>query len=141
MEEMSQEEWRAFVLEGTRTAKLAVTRADGSPHLKPIWFVLDGDEFVFTTAETSVTGRVLRRDPRVSLLVDDEAPPFAYVLAEGRAAVETELEPLRSWATRIGGRYMGADRADEFGARNGVPGELLVRVTPSKLLARRGIAD
>jgi PPOX class probable F420-dependent enzyme len=141
MEEMSREEWHVFVQEGTRTGKLAVTRADGSPHVKPIWFVLDGDDFLFNTAETSVTGRALRRDPRVSLVVDDEAPPFAYVLVEGKATIETGLEPLRESATRIGGRYMGADRAEEFGARNGVPGELLVRVAPGRVLARRGIAD
>jgi hypothetical protein len=36
---------------------------------------------------------------------------------------------------------MGADRADEYGARNGVPGELVVRVTPTKVLAVRDLAD
>jgi hypothetical protein len=36
-------------------------------------------------------------------------------------------------AARIGGRYMGADRADEFGRRNAVAGELLVRVQPTKV--------
>jgi PPOX class probable F420-dependent enzyme len=141
MEEMSRDEWHAFVREGTRTGKLAVTRADGSPHVKPIWFVLDGDDFVFNTSETSVTGRALRRDPRASLLVDDEEPPFAYVLVDGRATIGADLGPMRDWATRIGGRYMGAERAEEFGARNAVPGELLVRITPGKVLARQGIAD
>jgi len=141
MEEMSREEWHTFVLDGTRTGKLATVRADGSPHVKPIWFVLDGDDFLFTTSESSVTGRTLRRDPRISLLVDDEEPPFAYVLIEGEAALDPGPGQLREWATRIGGRYMGDDRAEEFGARNGVPGELLVRVTPTKVLARRGIAD
>ena len=141
MEDMSRAEWHAFVQKGTRTGKLAVTRADGSPHVKPIWFVLDGDDFLFNTSETSVTGRALRRDRRVALLVDDESAPFAYVLVDGEASVETAFGPLRDSATRIGGRYMGAHRAAEFGARNGVPGELLVRVTPAKVLARRGIAD
>jgi hypothetical protein len=141
MEEMSREEWHAFVRQGTRTGKLAVTRADGSPHVKPIWFVLDDDDFVFNTSETSVTGRALRRDPRVSLLIDDEEPPFAYVLVDGRATLDADLGPMRDWATQIGGRYMGSDRADEFGSRNAVPGELLVRITPAKVLARRGIAD
>ena len=36
---------------------------------------------------------------------------------------------------------MGADRADEFGDRNGVPGELLVRVTPTRLVGESGVAD
>jgi hypothetical protein len=48
---------------------------------------------------------------------------------------------VRAWAARIGGRYMGADRAEEFGARNGVPGELLVRVTPERVVSARDVAD
>ena len=44
------------------------------------------------------------------------------------------------WATAIGGRYMGADRAEEFGARNGVPGEFLVRARITKVVAERDIA-
>ena len=44
-------------------------------------------------------------------------------------------------ATRIGGRYMGADRAQEFGRRNGVPGELVVRVRPTKIVKAFNLAD
>jgi hypothetical protein len=46
-------------------AKAGVVRADGGPHVTPIWFVLDGDDVVFTTGATSVTGAALRRDPRM----------------------------------------------------------------------------
>ncbi len=45
------------------------------------------------------------------------------------------------WATRIGGRYMGAQLAEAYGRRNTVPGEPLVRVTPEKIVARKNIAD
>ena len=45
------------------------------------------------------------------------------------------------WATRIGGRYMGADWADEYGRRNAVERELLVRVTPQKVVAYKNISD
>jgi hypothetical protein len=45
------------------------------------------------------------------------------------------------WASRIGGRYMGADKAEAFGRRNAVPGELLVRLRPGKVAAQAGIAD
>jgi PPOX class probable F420-dependent enzyme len=138
---MTTEEWRDFVMEGTRTGKLATVRADGRPHVTPVWFVVDGKEFVFTTHETSLKGKALRRDPRLALLVDDENPPFAFVLIEGTAQLSDHLGELRRWATTIGGRYMGADRAEEYGARNGVPGELLVRVTPTKVTARSGVAD
>ncbi|MEU5204477.1 PPOX class F420-dependent oxidoreductase [Kribbella sp. NPDC020789] len=138
---MTEEEWRAFVSNGTRTGKLATVRADGRPHLAPVWFVLDGDEVVFNTGAATVKGRNLARDGRIALCVDDDRPPFAYVILEGRAQLSEDPGELRHWAARIGARYMGEDRAEEFGARNGVPGELLVRVRVDKVLAKKGVAD
>ncbi len=85
MEKMTDEERREFLRAGTRTAKLATVRADGRPHVAPVWFVLDGDDLVFTTMATAVKSRNLRRSPRVMLSVDEEAPPFAFVLIEGVA--------------------------------------------------------
>jgi PPOX class probable F420-dependent enzyme len=140
MRTMSDEEYRAFMMYRTRTAKAATTRPDGRPHITPVWFVLDGDDLIFTTHETSLKAKDLRRDPRICLCVDDETPPFDYVMIEGTVTLSEDLEELRRWATAIGGRYMGADRAEEFGRRNGVPGELLVRVSPTKVLARADIA-
>ncbi|MEA2716129.1 MAG: hypothetical protein QOI99_446 [Actinomycetota bacterium] len=146
MKEMTADERRAFLLHGTRTAKLATVRPDGRPHVAPIWFVLDqsaeaGDAVVFTTGAGTVKGRAIRRDPRLAILVDDETPPFAYVLIEGTAEVSEDLDQMLEWATRIGARYMGDERAAEFGRRNAVAGELLVRVTPTKVLAYAGISD
>ncbi|MEU9860707.1 PPOX class F420-dependent oxidoreductase [Streptomyces sp. NPDC047971] len=141
MAKMTEEEWRNFVSEGTRTGKLATVREDGSPHLAPIWFVLDGDDFVFNTGKDTVKGRNLARDGRVVLCVDDDRPPFAFVTLRGRADISEDPAELRRWAARIGGRYMGEDRAEEFGERNGVPGELLVRVRIEKVNAQGGVAD
>ncbi|MYX39652.1 TIGR03618 family F420-dependent PPOX class oxidoreductase [Streptomyces sp. SID89] len=138
---MTDEEWRAFVSSGTRTGKLSTVRADGSPHVAPIWFLLDGDDVVFNTGKETVKGRNLTRDDRVSLCVDDDRPPFSFVVLQGRARLSEDLDELRHWAARIGGRYMGEDRAEEFGERNGVPGELLVRVRVDKVVAVRDLAD
>jgi PPOX class probable F420-dependent enzyme len=138
---MSADEARAFLSAGTRTGKLATVRADGSPHVVPIWFVLDGDDVVFTTGEDTVKGRALRRDPRVSMSVDDEAPPFAYVRVDGTVAVSEDLEDMLVWATRIAARYMGGDKADAYGKRNAVKGELLVRLRPTKIVGLKDIAD
>ncbi|CAM5641143.1 PPOX class F420-dependent oxidoreductase [Streptomyces hirsutus] len=138
---MTDEEWRAFVSHGTRTAKLSTVRADGSPHVAPIWFVLDGDDVVFNTGRETVKGRNLARDGRVALCVDDDRPPFAFVVLRGRARISEDPGDLVRWATRIAARYMGQDRAEEFGARNGVPGELLVRVAVEKVLSEKGVAD
>lgn len=141
MAKMTEDEWRSFVSEGTRTGKLAIVRKDGSPHVVPIWFVLDGDDVVFNTGEDTVKGRAIARDGRVSMCVDDERPPYSYVQLNGRATISSDLAELRKYATMIGGRYMGADRAEEFGARNGVPGEVVVRFTPDRVIAERDVAD
>ena len=134
--------WRDFILESpARTAKFASVAADGSPRVTPIWVVLDGDDLVFTTHETSAKANAIRRDPRVAICFDDERPPFSYVIVHGQARLSDDQDELRRWTSVLGGRYMGADRADEYGARNGVPGELLVRVTPTKVLTARNVAD
>lgn len=141
MEVMSREEWREFVLAGTRTAKAGFTRADGTPLVTPVWITLDGDDVVFTTPGGSLKHKALLRDPRITLCVDDQEPPYSYVMITGQATLSSDLAEVRRWATVLGGRYMGTDRAAEYGARNGVPGEYLVRVTPAKVVARRGIAS
>ncbi|WP_432074608.1 PPOX class F420-dependent oxidoreductase [Streptomyces wuyuanensis] len=138
---MSHDEWRAFLGQGTRTAKLSTVRADGSPHVAPVWFLLDGDDVVFNTGKETVKGRNLARDGRVALCVEDDRPPFSFVVVQGRAELSEDPEQLRQWATRIAARYMGEDRAEEFGARNGVPGELLVRVRAEKVQALADVAD
>ncbi|MFJ6569573.1 PPOX class F420-dependent oxidoreductase [Streptomyces sp. NPDC091292] len=138
---MTDEEWRDFVSQGTRTGKLSTVRADGSPHIAPIWFVLDGDELVFNTGKETVKGRNLARDGRVALCVDDDRPPFAFVTLQGRAELSEDLDDLRRWAARIGARYMGEDRAEEFAVRNGQPGELLVRMRIEKAVAYAGMTE
>jgi PPOX class probable F420-dependent enzyme len=112
---MTPEQVRSFLGAGTRTAKLATVRADGRPHVVPVWFALDRDDAVFTTGVESVKGRALGRDPRVALCVDDERPPYAFVAVTGEASLSTDLDELLRFATKIGGRYMGADRARTSG--------------------------
>jgi len=54
---------------------------------------------------------------------------------QGRVEVSENMDDVRRIATAAGARYMGADRAEEFGARNGVPGELVVWINPTKVIA------
>jgi PPOX class probable F420-dependent enzyme len=140
-QKMSKHEWQAFLLEGTRTGKLSTVRADGSPHIAPIWFLLDEDHLVFNTGENTVKGRNLARDGRIALCVDDDRPPFSFVTVQGRAELSRDLDEVRLWATRIAARYMGDEVAEEFGARNAVPGELLVRARIDKVVALAGLAE
>jgi PPOX class probable F420-dependent enzyme len=140
METMTDSEWRQFVSAGTRTGKAAVVRADGGPHLTPIWFALDGADLVFTTGGDSLKGRALHRDPRIAICVDDDRPPYSFVMIYGEASLSEDMDELRHWATVVAGRYMGAERAEEYGGRNAVPGEVLVRVRITKVIAERDVA-
>jgi PPOX class probable F420-dependent enzyme len=140
MEPLTDEQ-RAFLLKDTRTGKLATVRKDGRPHVVPVWFVLDGNDLVFNTGERTVKAANMRRDPRVTICVDDEIAPFAYIQIEGIAKFSEDLVELLKWATLIGGRYMGAELAETYGKRNGVHGELLVRVTPTRVHFETEIAS
>ncbi|QJY47146.1 PPOX class F420-dependent oxidoreductase [Pseudonocardia broussonetiae] len=128
-------EIRAFLSAGTRTGKLGFVAADGRPLVAPVWFVVDGDDLLFNTGAGTAKGRAIARDPRLVVCVDSEVPPFAFVQVQGVAETSEDPDELLRSATEIGGRYMGADRAEEFGRRNGVPGELLVRLRPTKVIA------
>lgn len=141
MAAMDEREWRAFLSEGTRTAKLATTRRDGRPHVAPVWFILEGDEIVFNTGRDTVKGRTIARDRRVALCVDDDRPPFAFVLVEGIASASEDHDDLLDVATRIGARYMGEARGENFGRRNAVEGELVVRVAIVRVVAQKDVSD
>jgi PPOX class probable F420-dependent enzyme len=139
---MSTDEWHRFALAmPARTAALAVVRADGRPLVAPVWIDLDGDDVIFTTGADTLKGKAIRRDPRVSVMIDDDRPPFAFVTIEGTATVSEDLDEMLTWGTRIAARYMGEDRGEEYGRRNAVPGELLVRVTPTRIVAKTNISD
>lgn len=148
---MDDEEVAAFLdALPARTAKLASVRADGRPHIAPIWYALDRSaaspgspigDIVFNTAADSVKGKNLRRDPRLALCIDDDTPPFTFVIVEGTATVTEDPGELLRWASAIGGRYMGADQADNYGRRNAVPGELVVRLRPTHITASAQVAD
>jgi PPOX class probable F420-dependent enzyme len=137
---MTPDEIHGFLSHGTRTAKLATSGPGGEPHVMPVWFVLDGEELVFTTWDESVKGRNLRRNPRAAMIVDEEVAPYAFVHIRGHVTLSEDLEEMLRFATAIGGRYMGADRAAEFGRRNAVPGELLVRLRPQRVIATADVA-
>jgi PPOX class probable F420-dependent enzyme len=140
------------LLEGlpAHTGKLATVRADGRPHVAPIWFALDRStagpdaplgDIMFNTGTDTLKGKALARDGRVALCVDDERPPFSFATVEGTVSLSEDLAEVAHWAAIIGGRYMGSDRADEYGRRNGVPGELLVRLRPSHVVSAADLAE
>ena len=115
MPAMSDTEYRDFVTAGTRMAKWATTRRDGRPHVAPVWFVLEGDDLLITTGSKSVKGRAVLRDPRVGLCIDNDRPPYAFVLIEGCASVSTDPDEVLRASTLNARGYVGAERAQEYG--------------------------
>jgi|SRR6516162_3155127 len=130
-----------FLSAGTRTGMLGFVASDGRPLVTPVWFVVDDGELVFATHRDTPKYRALQRDPRVAICVDDPHPPYSFVQVQGVAAATDDPGDLLDNTTRTGARYMGADRADEFGRRNAVPGELVVRVRPTKVITGFDISD
>ena len=141
MREMTTEEALEFLSTGTRTAKVAWVASDGRPHVAPIWFVVEDGDILFATSAEAGKSRAMRRDARVSLVVDVEEPPYAFVKVDGTVEITEDPDEVLRVATLVGGRYMGADQAEAYGARNGVPGECVVRLRPSSIAGFDGISD
>ncbi|MET8650580.1 PPOX class F420-dependent oxidoreductase [Nocardia aurea] len=135
MASLSDPQVREFLSHGTRTGKVAIVAADGRPLVTPIWFLVEDDTIVFNTGKYTGKGKAFARDRRVALVVDQEEPPYGSVQIQGTVTLSEDSDELLRTATALGGRYMGADRAEEFGKRNAVPGELVVRVHPTKIIA------
>ena len=108
MKEMTEQEVQNLLMTGTLTGKVATSRKDGVAHVVPVWFILDNDaNIIFATGKQSAKGKHLIRDPRVSFSVDDQTPPFSFVMIEGTAEVaqEPDKDELLKWATKIAERY------------------------------------
>jgi PPOX class probable F420-dependent enzyme len=134
-------------MQGTFTGKLATVKNDGSPHVVPIWFLLDDhnssrSDIVFTTGETSVKANNIQRDNRVSICVDDQLPPFSFVTIFGVAKIHPyKYKEVLKWATKIAERYMGKKNAQAYGRRNSEEGLVLVRLKATRILAEKDIAS
>lgn len=141
MKKMNRAEVLRFLNDHPLTAHLATVHEDGRPHVAPVWIAVDGEDIVFTTWHSSVKGKHIQRTGYAAISVDDSVPPFNSARVEGPVEIVNEPNELRRWARIIGGRYMGEDRAEEFGTRNGVEGELLCRLHATKTSGIIGIAD
>ena len=142
-ERMTDDEVRAFLAaDPPHTGKLATVRADGRPHVAPVWYAVDDDgSIMFTTGHDTVKGRNLARTGYAAMSIDDERPPFSFVTLEGPVELSEDMAELKRWATVLGGRYMGEGTAEAFGERNAVPGELLARLRAEKVISAKALAD
>ena len=133
---MTKDEIKNFLLQGTFTGKLGTINKDGTPHVVPIWYTVDGeDNILFNTGNKSVKAKNIRRDNRVRLCVDDQTPLFSFVTINGIAEIiSNEPSEVYKWAKIIAARYMGYNKSEEYGRRNSAEGELLVKIKPIKVI-------
>jgi PPOX class probable F420-dependent enzyme len=148
MAEMSKAEVARFLIQGTFTGKLATVKKDGSPHVVPIWFVMENGKgrgkvgnIILTTGDTSVKANNIQHDDRVSICIDDQKPPFSFVTIHGTAKIYPyKHKEVLEWATKIAERYVGKKNAKTYGEVNGGEGAVLVRIKPTKVIAEKDIS-
>ncbi len=139
---MTEDEIKNFILQGTFTGKLGTINKDGTPHVVPIWYTVDGeDNIIFNTGDKSVKAKNIRRDNHVRLCVDDQTPLFSFVTIDGIAEIiSNEPSEVYKWAKIIAARYMGYNKSEEYGRRNSAEGELLVKIKPIRVTGEKNIA-
>lgn len=132
---MSRPERERF-LRGRHVAVLVTTAPDGWPVPTPIWYLYRDGLFYFRTGADAVKAENIRRDPRVSVCVQDERPPYKSVTAYGRAEIREESHALerdipRHYLGLVGaiGYQMTARAQIEQGA-----GEVTLVVRPERLV-------
>jgi PPOX class probable F420-dependent enzyme len=111
------------VLQDKAYGHVVTLNADSKPQVTMVWVDVDGDDVLFNTAEGRLKPRNLRRDPRVTISVQDRTDPQAYMVVHGKASV-TEAG-ADEHIDKLAKRFLGADK---YPFRQ--PGEkrLLVRV-------------
>jgi PPOX class probable F420-dependent enzyme len=138
---MNNQEIKDFMLDAPRTGHVATVRADGRPHVAPVWLTVDGDDVVFATASASVKGRNILRSGFASVSVDDSAPPFSYVVVEGPVTIVDDMNQVRHWARAIAARYMSDAWAKAYVEHDGFPDDIICRLTPSQMTGHAALAE
>ncbi len=113
-------------------AIVATNRREGAPQLTPVWFYWDGERFYFSTTRDRAKYPNLKRDPSISLIVDD-LETHKYVAAYGKAEI---IEENVAEVTRpIVSRYMSGDALTQFEARiKNSPERVVVAFRPDRIV-------
>ena len=128
-------------LASTALARLASYRADGMIHLTPIWFDWDGEVFRLTLGAGRVHLKNLARDPRVSILVDQDprlqeglgAGAWA-IMCRGTAELSREDGLIRTVTHSVLENALGAADAEQYTEPIMAEGRTIVTITPQDWL-------
>src|SRR5438876_9370250 len=110
-------------------AVLATYRRDGTVLLSPVWHEWREHGFNVVTGSRGVKARHLRKDPRASIVVCDDSPPYRGI--ELRCVAQLRTEGVQDAARRIASRYLGPEAGAAYAEAAG--DDLLVRLEPGEL--------
>ncbi len=117
MPKLTEPELAAFLAEPGVLLHIAVTREDGSPLVTPIWFICEDKTIWFTPRAKSEWYACLRRDPRVSLCIDEQALPYRKLIVDGVITVTHDIGDDDAWRSlylKIAERYVGPAAAAAY---------------------------
>ena len=119
------------ILQGPYTGVLTTLFADGSPQSTPVWFLLDGDDILFSTTAGAQKMRNIAGDPRVTFAVYNPTDDMSYV--EVRGAIEISDDPTADTRDRIVQKHGYVD-----GSNFDAPGtqRFTLRLRPIKITGR-----
>jgi PPOX class probable F420-dependent enzyme len=103
-------------------AHIATINKDGSPQVTPVWIELDGDAVVVNTEQTRRKVRNMKREPRVSLSIQNNDNPYEYIEIRGRVTEITAAGGFEG-IDRLAKKYMGVDKYP-----NNLPDDVRVQV-------------
>ncbi|MEU5419473.1 PPOX class F420-dependent oxidoreductase [Streptomyces sp. NPDC020799] len=113
-------------------ATVGTLQPDGSPQLSVTWVARDGDDLLISTTVGRRKEKNLRRDPRVSVMINPHNAPYTYAEVRGTATLTTEGgQELINTLSR---KYTGKDYADFNPAAKVDAERVVVRVSPRKVV-------
>ncbi len=128
---LANEEINAFLAE-RRNVVLGTVRKDGSPQLNPMWFDWTGEVFYISTTRARFKYNSIKRDPRVTLCIDD-ATGFKTVIVEGRA--EIIEENIWDITRRIVEKYVDKDHVEARMTRMRTEPRVILVIRPEQWIS------
>ncbi|MFJ2598592.1 PPOX class F420-dependent oxidoreductase [Streptomyces erythrochromogenes] len=113
-------------------ATVATIQPDGSPQLSVTWLMRDGDALLISTTEGRRKEQNLRRDPRITVMINPPDAPYTY--AEVRGTAELTTEGGQELINELSRKYTGKDYRDFNPASVDDATRVVVRVVPRKVV-------
>ena len=117
-----------------RIGRLITIGRDGTPHVAPIWYRYEDGAFLILTGGESRKVNNIRRDARIVLCIDDEQPPYHYVIARGAATIEPVLG--EAWRLALAVHYLGEESGRRYVESTDDSNAVLIRLLPDSYSTR-----